>query len=66
MKKILGFLAIAGLMSVAMPAQQANALSLANPAGAASAKRVSEGATTQVRWHWRHHHHHHHHHRRHW
>ena len=50
MKKILGFLAVAGLMFVVTPSQQANALSLANPAGVATAKHASESMTTEVRW----------------
>ena len=50
MKKILGLLAVAGLMFVVTPSQQANALSLANPAGAASAKHASESMTTDVYW----------------
>ncbi|HEY0219673.1 MAG TPA: hypothetical protein VGC26_07900 [Afipia sp.] len=50
MKKILGFLAVAGLAFIAMPSHQANALSLANPAGVASAQHASENATTEVRW----------------
>ncbi len=50
MKKILGLLAVAGLMFVVTPSQQANALSLANPAGAASAKHASGSVTTEVRW----------------
>ena len=68
MKKILGFLAVAGLTFIAMPSQQANALSLANPAGVASAKHASEGAITEAGWHHRGGHHRgwHGHHRRHW
>ncbi len=50
MKKILGFLAVAGLAFIATPSQQANALSLTNPAGIASAKHASESVTTEVRW----------------
>lgn len=50
MKKILGFLAVAGLAFIAMPSQQASALSLANPAGASSAKHASESAATEVYW----------------
>lgn len=56
MKKILGFLAVAGLLFVAAPAEQAQALSLANPAALATTKTASEslGVTTEVyyrRWH---------------
>ncbi len=53
MKKILGFLAVAGLMLIAMPSQQASALSLANPAGVASAKHASESTITEAGWHYR-------------
>lgn len=81
MKKIFGFLAIAGLLFIAAPSERAQALSLANPGGAATARHASEnlGMTTEVRWHHRHHgwrghhrHHRHHgwrhhrHHRHHW
>ena len=56
MKKILGFLAIAGLLFIAAPAEQAQALSLANPAAVATTKTASEslGVTSEVyyrRWH---------------
>lgn len=68
MKKILGFLAVAGLLFIAAPSERAQALSLANPAAAATAKTASEhlGMTTEVRYHhrhWRRHHgwHHRHH-----
>ncbi len=66
MKKILGLLAVAGLMYVAAPAEHAQALSLANPGTAATTKSASEnlGATTEVRWHG--HWHRRHWHRRHW
>ncbi len=50
MKKILGLLAVAGLMFVATPSQQANAMSLASPAGAASAQHASADMTTHVYW----------------
>jgi hypothetical protein len=77
MKKILGFLAVAGLMYAAAPTEHAQALSLANPGSAATTKSASEslGTTTEVRWHghhwgrphWRRHHWHRHHWRhRHW
>jgi hypothetical protein len=62
--KSLGLVAVAGLLFVAAPAEQAQALSLANPIGVATAKYASDnlGATTEVRWHrW-----HHRHWRRHW
>lgn len=48
-KKILGSVAVAGLIAVAAPVG-AQALSLANPASALTAKHASEGVTTEVRW----------------
>ena len=66
LKKIFGLAAIAGLMFVAAPAQQANAVSLNNPGVAATVQGAGEGLTTQVQY--RHHHRHgyrHHHVRRH-
>lgn len=69
MKKILGLLAAAGLMFVATPQQQANAMSLASPAGAASAQHAAEGMTTDVHWRhrgWGYHRHYRRHYRRHW
>ena len=75
MKKILGFLAIAGLLFVAAPSGPAQAMSLANPGAAAAARQVSDGVTTKVDWHrvptigyshrhrYRHHHRWHRHHR---
>jgi hypothetical protein len=68
-KKILGFLAIGGLLALAAPAQ---ALSLASPGIAAAVQDDSSKLTTEVRWHrhhgWRRHHwrHRHHRHHRHW
>jgi hypothetical protein len=68
MKRSIGFLAIAGLLLIAAPAERAHALSLANPATAATTKNASDnlGMTTEVRWHhrhwgWRRHHWRHHH-----
>jgi len=74
MKKLLGLLAVAGLMFVVTPSQRANAMLLANPGAATAAKQASSGMTTDVHWrrhwhrhHWRRHHWHRHHwHRRHW
>jgi hypothetical protein len=73
MTKILGFLAVAGLLLIAAPTERAQALSLANPGAAATAKVASEtlGMTTEVHWHGWHHRHWHHHywhrwHHRHW
>jgi hypothetical protein len=70
-KKILGFLAIGGLLAVAAPAERAQAVSLASPGTAAAVQDDSGKLTTEV--HWRHHGwhrhwgwHRHHWHRRHW
>ena len=49
-RKVLGLAAVVGLISVAAPIGQANAVSLANPGVANSAKYASEGMTTDVRW----------------
>jgi hypothetical protein len=61
-RKILGFAAVAGLLFVAAPTQQASAASLASPAAAAAVQgNPAEGLTTQVQyrrgWHggWRRH-----------
>jgi hypothetical protein len=58
-KRILGFLAIGGLLMLAAPAERAQALSLLNP-GAAAAVQDDSKLTTEVRWHrhygWRRHH----------
>jgi hypothetical protein len=71
-KKILGLLAIGGLLVLTAPAERAQALSLASP-GAAAAVQDDSGLTTEVRWGHRHgwHHRHwgwrrHHWHHRHW
>lgn len=50
MKKILGLLAIAGLLFVAAPSGPAQAMSLANPGAAAAAKQAADGVTTNVDW----------------
>jgi hypothetical protein len=77
-KKILGLLAIGGLLIVAAPAERAQALSLINPGAAAAVQDESSKLTTEVRWHrhWGYHRHHwrhrhwgwrrHHWHHRHW
>lgn len=65
MKKIMGLLAVAGLMFVATPSQQANAMSLASPAGAASAQHASGSMTSNVHWR-RYHRYHRRYYRRHW
>jgi hypothetical protein len=48
-KKILGFLAVGGLLILAAPAERAQALSLLNP-GAAAAVQDDSRLTTEVRW----------------
>uniref|UniRef100_UPI001954CBA4 hypothetical protein n=1 Tax=Escherichia coli TaxID=562 RepID=UPI001954CBA4 len=42
MKRLLGLLAVAGLVTLAAPVGQAQAISLINPAGAAAAKHLSD------------------------
>lgn len=56
MKKIFGLAAVAGLMFVAAPAPQANAVSLNSPGVAATVQGAHEGLTTQVQFrrHYRH------------
>ena len=54
MKKILGLLAIGGLLVLAAPADRAQALSLINPGVAAAVQDDNAKLTTEVRWH-RHH-----------
>lgn len=49
LKKILGFLALAGLLFVAAPSKPAHAVSLLNPAAAALVQS-GEAATTEVRY----------------
>lgn len=54
-KKLLGLAAVAGLMFVAAPSQQANAVSLNNPGVAATVQgTATDGVATQVQY--RHHH----------
>jgi hypothetical protein len=60
-KKILGFLAIGGLLVLAAPTERAQALSLINPGVAAAVQDDSSKLTTEVRWGWHHRWHH-----RHW
>jgi len=58
-KKIMGFLAIGGLLVFAAPVERAQALSLLNPGAAAAVQDDSGKLTTEVRWrrhHWRHRH----------
>ena len=64
--KLLGLAAVGGLLILAAPAEQAQALSLANPGAAAAVQQGSKIETTEVHWtghrhHWHHHHHGHHH-----
>jgi hypothetical protein len=70
-KKILGFLAIGGLLVLAAPVERAQAVSLASPGIAAAVQDDSGKLTTEVRWRhhgWRRHHgwHRHHWRHRHW
>jgi len=62
MRKLLGLVAIGGLMVLAMPAPQAEAASLINPAISAPIAHAAAGSgVTEVRWHrwhrWHRHHH---------
>jgi hypothetical protein len=65
-KRILGFVAVAGLLMMAAPAERAQALSLSSPIAAAAVQDESSKLTTEVRYHrhWGYHHRWHHH--RHW
>jgi hypothetical protein len=60
MTRVLGLAAVGAMLVLAAPAQQAQALSLANPASVTAVQEGSKASTTEVRWHWHHHHHHHH------
>lgn len=62
MTRVLGLAAIGAMLVLAAPARQAQALSLANPAGVTAIQESSKTTTTEVRWHHRWHHHWHHHH----
>lgn len=64
MTRVLSLAAIGAVLVLAAPAQQAQALSLANPATATAVQESSKATTTEVRWHRRWHRHHHW--RRHW
>ena len=71
MKKLLGLVAIGGLMVLATPAPQAEAANLINPAISAPIAAAAGSGITEVRWrhHWRRYHWrrpHHHWRRRHW
>jgi hypothetical protein len=63
--KVLGLAAVGALLTVAVPAERALALSLSNPGAAAAAQESAKNfaGTTEVRWHRRWHRWHH---RRHW
>ena len=63
MTRVLGLAALGAMLLLAAPAQQAQALSLANPASVTAVQEGSKTSTTEVRWHhhWHHHHWHHHH-----
>jgi hypothetical protein len=64
-KRILGFLAVAGLLIIAAPSERAMALSLINP-GAVAVQEESGKLTTEVRWHRHYGWHRHYWHHRHW
>jgi len=51
MTRVLGLAAIGGLLVLAAPAQQAQALSLANPASVTAIQEASKVETTEVYWH---------------
>jgi hypothetical protein len=59
MTRVLGLAAIGAVLVLAAPAEQAQALSLANPATVTTIHEGSKASTTEVGWH-RHWHHHHH------
>ena len=63
MTRVLGLAALGAVLVLAAPTQQAQALSLANPAAVAAVQEGSKASTTEVRWHRRWHRHWH---RRHW
>jgi hypothetical protein len=61
--RILGLAAIGALLTLAAPAERAQALTLANPGAAAAVQESSKQGMTEVRWHRHYHMHHHWHHR---
>jgi hypothetical protein len=63
MTRVLGLAAIGAVLVLAAPAQQAQALSLANPATVTAIQEGSKATMTEVRWHGHWHRHWHH---RHW
>jgi hypothetical protein len=50
-KKVLGFAAVGAFLAIAVPAPQAQALSLSNPGAAAAVQSELKRETTEVRWH---------------
>jgi hypothetical protein len=67
--KVLGLAAVGALLTLAVPAERALALSLSNPGAAAAVQEGSREISGATEVHWRHHrwhrwHHRHHH--RHW
>ena len=69
MIKVLGLAAVGALLTLAVPAERALALSLSNPGAAAAVQEGSKeiSGTTEVHWrHHRWHRWHHRHHHRHW
>ena len=67
--KVLGLAAVGALLTLAVPAERALALSLSNPGAAAAVQEGSKEISDTTEVHWRHHrwhrwHHRHHH--RHW
>jgi hypothetical protein len=48
MKRLFGFLAVAGLMLIAAPVERAQAVSLINPAASAQTKHLSDNLVVQV------------------
>ncbi len=65
-KKLSGFMAVAGLLLIAAPTEHAQASSLINPGIAAAVQDSAASNTTEVRWHRGWHRHFRWHHRRHW
>jgi hypothetical protein len=57
--RLVGLVAVGGLLILAAPAERAQAMSLANPGAAAAVQQGSNVETTEVRWHHRWHRHHH-------
>jgi hypothetical protein len=56
--RLLGLAAVGALLILAAPTERAQALSLANPGGAAAIQQDTKADSTQVRWHHRHWHRH--------